>query len=282
MKYGWYVDQKVIHDLGLLGKIDLVDIGLLMYIKDFCSYPGINKIFDNGKEYYWLSYQKLTEDMPLLGLNSKSAVYKRFKKLCNLDLLEQHQDNELNYRPYYGLGNMFFNLVRKDDPRDLNHTPPSPKSYAPRDGSTTYYNTNDSRTSSVPSESSIKDYAGTTQVSPSSKPIATKQAFFKPLETKEILGSTESIEGLLFILYDRYPTVSKEDIRTQFEKGVAYLLSSSKEYKDQQLFLIMWMDRNMNKPFRNREPEDREVTNQFSKVVQYDYFITQKLKNAKV
>ena len=67
-------------------KPEWIDLGLLRYFVDF--YPNMKKVEIDGKQYAWLAYSKVLEDLPFIDLNKRSIAL-HFNKLCNLGLLEQ-------------------------------------------------------------------------------------------------------------------------------------------------------------------------------------------------
>ena len=67
-------------------KPEWIDLGLLRYFVDF--YPNMKKVEIDGKQYAWLAYSKVLEDLPFIDLNKRSIAL-HFTKLCKLGLLEQ-------------------------------------------------------------------------------------------------------------------------------------------------------------------------------------------------
>lgn len=88
MKFSTTINHAGIASIQMHGKTDLVDWCLLDYIANFESCDKAKKI----GEKVWINFKHLISEMPMLGLNSKSAVSNRIKKLRVLGLLETSQD----------------------------------------------------------------------------------------------------------------------------------------------------------------------------------------------
>ena len=88
MKYTITINQAGIADAGYAGKTDITDWAIVEYIFSWHGSPKAIK----REDFVWINYRHLTENMPLLGLNSKQAVSKRILKLAKLALLEVHHE----------------------------------------------------------------------------------------------------------------------------------------------------------------------------------------------
>ena len=87
MKYETTINHAGISSIQMTTKTDLVDWCLLDYIANFETFEKAKKL--NGK--VWINFKHLISEMPILGLNTKSSVSMRFKKLRELGLLETTQ-----------------------------------------------------------------------------------------------------------------------------------------------------------------------------------------------
>ena len=67
--------------------LDLVDLAILRWLQDF--YPKMSKKIIDGKEYAWIKYSYFIQDMPILGLNSKSAFASRLRKLEEVGIIDK-------------------------------------------------------------------------------------------------------------------------------------------------------------------------------------------------
>jgi hypothetical protein len=87
MKYSTTINHAGIASIDMISKTDLVDWCLLDYIANFESCENSKKLGDK----VWLNFKHLISEMPMLGLNKKSSVSMRVKKLRELGLIETIQ-----------------------------------------------------------------------------------------------------------------------------------------------------------------------------------------------
>ena len=89
MKYSININQAGVADAGFAdGKTDLVDWAIIDYINTFATNPAA--VTQNGR--VWINYKNLIDQMPLLGLRTKSALSGRISKLQDLGLLSVDYD----------------------------------------------------------------------------------------------------------------------------------------------------------------------------------------------
>lgn len=104
MKWNININQKAIVDLGI--DIDVIDASILDQCFNYSHDEGIAKIFLRDKVYYWFDYNQVIRQLPLLKIKSKDSVYRRFKKMTEVGLLEPHPNNQSLGRPYYAFSNL--------------------------------------------------------------------------------------------------------------------------------------------------------------------------------
>ena len=68
--------------------LDSVDLHMLRWIVDFIDSNRMRCMTLDGEKYYWVSYQGLIDDLPILYLK-KDAIYKRLKRMCELGILKK-------------------------------------------------------------------------------------------------------------------------------------------------------------------------------------------------
>ena len=103
MKFSIYINQLSIIENGL--DIDIIEASILNFIIEFSKSEAIQKIEENGVVYFWISYEKVCSELPILKLK-KDSVYRRIKKLCEVGLLEQYGKGK-------ELGKSFFALTKQ-------------------------------------------------------------------------------------------------------------------------------------------------------------------------
>lgn len=69
-------------------QLDYIDLCILRWFTDFKNTGKMISIEKNGDTYYWVNYAKFIEDYFILDIK-KDAVYRRFKKLCEKDILKR-------------------------------------------------------------------------------------------------------------------------------------------------------------------------------------------------
>ncbi len=128
------IPQQSIMQSGL--DLDIQDACIIDFILLFSHSNSIKKVFIGSKPYYWFDYSHVAVNLPLLRIK-KDTVYRRFKNLVNLELLEPHHENQLLGKPYYAITDkmigLFTTIGFKSDTSDSNPNPYGKKSVPPTD-----------------------------------------------------------------------------------------------------------------------------------------------------
>ena len=95
---------------GKIIKLDATDLLILDWFIYFT--PKMQSINCNGKIYYWLSYNKLQEDLPFLDFKKRTFTDK-LRKLCELDILSFYLNKEQGNTTFYGFGDNYFKLIEE-------------------------------------------------------------------------------------------------------------------------------------------------------------------------
>ncbi len=104
-----FSQEKAI-ELGL----DLEDLLILRWIVDFS--PKMSKQVIEGKEYFWVKYQALLQDIPILNFKSKDRLYRKMKSLVNKNiLLHKNIKNTNGNFSYYAIGDSYSLLIGEDN-----------------------------------------------------------------------------------------------------------------------------------------------------------------------
>ena len=110
--------------------LDVTDLLILRWIVDF-SPKMSTKVIDD-QFYYWVKYQSILEDLPILKIG-KDMLYKRLKKMVNAKVLVNNiEKNSTGTYTYYGFGENYMPLVKNSDPhpeKNLTQNNPSTKEY---------------------------------------------------------------------------------------------------------------------------------------------------------
>lgn len=86
---GRYLQQELLKYEG----IDMIDITLLEYLEDFKNSGNMKEYIKNKKSWNWISWSKILNDMPILGV-SKNAI----KDRCLYKLGIRPKDFEERYK----------------------------------------------------------------------------------------------------------------------------------------------------------------------------------------
>lgn len=91
--------------------LDCDDLLILSYFSDFRDTELMVSEDVDDKRYYWLKYDALLENLPILRINTKSALRKRLKKLQDAKILCHYckKTKEGTYS-FYGVGENFLIL----------------------------------------------------------------------------------------------------------------------------------------------------------------------------
>ena len=92
--------------------LDCTDLVILRWFVDF--WPNMMKVEIGGRQYAWLSYKALIEDMPLIGIK-KGMLALRLKKLVSFGILSHQTVKSGGTFSYYGFGPEYARLI------DTNH-----------------------------------------------------------------------------------------------------------------------------------------------------------------
>lgn len=88
-------------------ELDFIDIAIFLSIYNFISSGSADryKITDaNNINWYYVSDHKIIKDLPLIPINSSTALVKRITKLCKYDLIVRNPDNRVNAKKYIRIG----------------------------------------------------------------------------------------------------------------------------------------------------------------------------------
>ena len=96
-------------------KIDFTDFVILRWFVDF--YPNMRKMTVDGREYAWLSHNKMLADLPLLDI-SKKACIERMQKLVEFEILDYRFIKDGGTFSLYTFGKNYINLVSDEKSTD--------------------------------------------------------------------------------------------------------------------------------------------------------------------
>ena len=100
-------DQGKLIEYGL----DIKDALLLRYFIDFRDTNKMRSVIIDGTPYYWIKYLAIKEEYPILDINNADPIYRRFKKMANLGILNHKTIKQQGTFSYYTIGNNYSDLI---------------------------------------------------------------------------------------------------------------------------------------------------------------------------
>lgn len=93
--------------------LNMDDLLLLKWFVDYRNTDRMNLVMINDEPYYWINYKKVLEDLPILRINNKDVLRRRFKKLCDADILKfRLEKNKKGTFTYYNTGERYILLLK--------------------------------------------------------------------------------------------------------------------------------------------------------------------------
>ena len=118
MKYTSIIPQFAAYNAGLFGKIDAIDLMLFDAFKYFANSSRCEKRFYDGKPWFWIDYGMIIDEIPFSGLTTKDAIYRRMKKLEQVQIIEFCPMNQSWNRSFFGWGKTYDALIISKSPTD--------------------------------------------------------------------------------------------------------------------------------------------------------------------
>lgn len=91
--------------------LDCTDLVILRWFIDFKDSGTMSTYEYEGNTYYWVNYDKLILDLPIVSM-SKRSIYSRMMKLVNFGILSHYHKNENGEsKSCYGIGKEYIRLI---------------------------------------------------------------------------------------------------------------------------------------------------------------------------
>ncbi len=157
MKYTILINQLGAHNAGLSVLLDIVDLAVFDSFKDFANGPHCEKLIEGKRVWFWISYDKIIEQLPMVPIKTKDAVYRRMKNLEQAKVIRFHPKSKQMGRAFFCWGDNYAALLSSNEaaaPIGLKSEPPSDnypnpiglKSEPPSDNYPMYNNINKDKT----------------------------------------------------------------------------------------------------------------------------------------
>lgn len=100
-------------------KLDVNDLLILRWFVDFYHSGSMIKMTANQKEYAWVNYSKVLEDIPILSMK-KTALSRRLAKICDAGILEHETLKQGGTYSLYRLTSKYEELI--SSPKEKSNT----------------------------------------------------------------------------------------------------------------------------------------------------------------
>lgn len=97
--------------------LDGNDALILRWYVDFL--PKMTTITFNGIEYKWVKYQAVIDDLPILGINNKNNIARRFDKFVQSGIMEKHVHKDGGNFTTFKLTMKYIELVEVSTQKDI-------------------------------------------------------------------------------------------------------------------------------------------------------------------
>ena len=113
MKYSIQINQKAIVELNKEtgANLDLKDATIISFFKDYTHFPKVKKQIINNEVFYWISYQWIIDENPLLEIENKDVLGRRIEKICNAGILQKFLDKKQGNKIYLAFGKNYQRLI---------------------------------------------------------------------------------------------------------------------------------------------------------------------------
>lgn len=99
MEYILVIDQKAAVEAGLVNLVGIEELSILSFMGQFFQSTRTKIIKVKNETYHWLTYNKISTELPLLNSVSKPAMGRRIDKLVTAGLIEKvTKDRNVFYR----------------------------------------------------------------------------------------------------------------------------------------------------------------------------------------
>lgn len=118
MKYSININQKALVELNneTGTNLDLKDATIISFFKDYTHFPKVKKQIINGDVFYWVSYQWIIDENPLLEIENKDVLGRRIEKICNTGILQKFLDKKDGNKVYLAFGETYQRLITDNHP----------------------------------------------------------------------------------------------------------------------------------------------------------------------
>lgn len=128
MDFNIFIPQKTFSDLGLIGKLDLVDAALAIVFADLFATQKMEVYEKDGVKLYWVSHSKIKEQLPLCALSEKGWKHHIDKLIKNGLLIVDAEFSRQMRKSLYAPSNLLREIYKKSRVNSPKSDKQSPKS----------------------------------------------------------------------------------------------------------------------------------------------------------
>lgn len=125
MQYTININQRSVIENGWNLSFD--DMAIFDFMSKFILEGALSKHVIQGKDYFWISFSKIREELPMLSGNSDSSIRRHISNLVHVGLIEKC-DDEISIKnriSLYRLGKSFSKYWHSVNPSKNDDTPPN-------------------------------------------------------------------------------------------------------------------------------------------------------------
>ena len=125
MQYTININQRSVIENGWNLSFD--DMAIFDFMSKFILEGALSKHVIQGKDYFWISFSKIRDELPMLSGNSDSSIRRHISNLVRVGLIERCDDDIAmkNRLSLYCLGKSYSNYWRSKNPSKNDDTPPN-------------------------------------------------------------------------------------------------------------------------------------------------------------
>ena len=166
MQYTININQRSVIENGWNLSFD--DMAVFDFMSHFILEGALSKHVIQGKDYFWISFSKIREELPMLSGNSDSSIRRHISNLVRVGLIEKC-DDEISIKnriSLYRLGKSFHKYWHSVNPSKNDDTPPNLEGYPSKNERVTPPNLEGNHNTNI-SDNQYQDISPTGEVSAS-------------------------------------------------------------------------------------------------------------------
>lgn len=166
MQYTININQRSVIENGWNLSFD--DMAVFDFMSHFILEGALSKHVIQGKDYFWISFSKIREELPMLSGNSDSSIRRHISNLVRVGLIEKC-DDEISIKnriSLYRLGKSFPKYWHSVNPSKNDDTPPNLEGYPSKNERVTPPNLEGNHNTNI-SDNQYQDISPTGEVSAS-------------------------------------------------------------------------------------------------------------------